>query len=184
MAAMWARYLRLLEARPVATKSVTAAVVMAGGDFTQQAIEQQGRTLKSWDAPRACRMGMFGLCVIGPAFHTWFGILNRVVPASNGVRSALTKVLIDQSCMAPAVTTSFFVFVGTLAGQPWDYTRDKLKRDLWPTMQANWMFWPAVQAINFYAVPLNLQVLWLTGAQFCFNIYLSKQQHKDEHHTE
>eukprot|EP00928_Gymnodinium_smaydae_P025748 TRINITY_DN20416_c0_g2_i1.p1 TRINITY_DN20416_c0_g2~~TRINITY_DN20416_c0_g2_i1.p1 ORF type:complete len:181 (-),score=15.65 TRINITY_DN20416_c0_g2_i1:93-635(-) len=177
---MWARYLRLLDTHPVTTKSLSTAVVFVAGDFAQQAIEQSGTATKKWDVPRACRMGAFGGLFIGPVFHNWFRILDWAVPASLGATQAtVAKVVIDQSCMAPAVMSSFFIFVGTLSGQSWQYTTEKLRRDFWPTLYTNWMVWPAAQAVNFYAVPINLRVLWLTGVQFCFNIYLSKQQHKD-----
>ena len=37
--------------------------------------------------------------------------------------------------------------------------QQKLKKSWFPGLQANWLLWPAVQAVNFKLVPLHHRVL-------------------------
>mgnify|MGYP001988464232 CR=1 FL=1 len=51
--------------------------------------------------------------------------------------------------------------------------RDKLARDLLPTIARSCTFWGAVQSVNFRFVPLRLQVLFSSSAYLVWQTYVS-----------
>jgi protein Mpv17 len=44
--------------------------------------------------------------------------------------------------------------------------------------QADWSFWPAVQAINFRYVSPNFRVVYVAVATYAWNTFLSYMKHK------
>jgi protein Mpv17 len=50
---------------------------------------------------------------------------------------------------------------------------NKVKRDLWSTVKANWSVWGPVQLANFYFVPLAYRVVLIQIVAFFWNIYIS-----------
>ena len=44
--------------------------------------------------------------------------------------------------------------------------------------QADWTFWPAAQAVNFYVLPSHLRVIYVAFATLCWNTFLSYMKHK------
>jgi hypothetical protein len=41
-------------------------------------------------------IGTFGALVVGPVFHKWFGLLDKIIPGQ-GMKSTLKKLFVDQS---------------------------------------------------------------------------------------
>lgn len=50
---------------------------------------------------------------------------------------------------------------------------EKVKRDLWPTMVNGWKFWVPAASINFYFIPLQHQVLYMSSCGVLWSAYLS-----------
>lgn len=200
MAALWRRYLALLGTHPYTTKSVTAAGIMAGGDFICQTLESRARRQRldeqleafphrrdlllrkfeendAYDVVRTARMTGFGLVFVGPLMHNWFNLLERLVPRKD-LLGAVGKVAIDQAVMAPGFCASFFTAMGLMEGLSPAVVWEKLKAQMVPTLEANYKVWPAAQMVNLYLVPLNLRVLWLNMVGLGFNSYLSMVNNK------
>ena len=69
MASLWAKYLKALDTNPITTKSLTAGVLLAGGDgIAQLFIEKR----KNYDFMRTARFATFGTFALGPMMHYWF----------------------------------------------------------------------------------------------------------------
>ena len=51
--------------------------------------------------------------------------------------------------------------------------QDKLSQDLVPTMVNGWKFWVPAASVNFYAIPLQWQVLYMSGCGVLWTAYLS-----------
>jgi protein Mpv17 len=175
---MWRWYGRQLQQRPLITKSLTAALIMAGGDAAQQCIIEKPAQPLSWryEPVRTLRSGVFGGVIIGPLMHNWFALLERIVPA--GAAAPWIKVALDQAIIGPIVTASFFSSMGLMEGKSMDEIKLKVEQNFWETYMMNIRFWPPVQLINFYFIPLQYRVLWANGAQFCWGMYLSHQANK------
>ncbi|KXS10765.1 hypothetical protein M427DRAFT_158774 [Gonapodya prolifera JEL478] len=201
------RYLTLLETRPIATKAVTASAIAAAGDVLAQAIESRAATKPSpfnnasatsgsstpshhrdsdarmawWSPSRTLRLASFGFLFAGPVTHYWYITLDRLVSPSMTARSALLKMAIDQTTMAPASVAVFFTYHGLYQGWEWDRIKKKVEREAWPTLVANWVLWPAALLVSFRFVPLDLRVLWMNVVGLGWGTYLSLVQQEPHH---
>jgi protein Mpv17 len=150
---LWIKsYQKLLETRPILTKTASASALLFAGDLVQQS-----RETGPWDLSRACRMGAWGF-IAGPVLHLWFLRLETLIPPHPAARSAVLKMLVDQAVMAPPAFMTFVAFQGVLEGKSFNQITDKVKQDFWPVLSLNYMIWPAVQTFNFFVVPQNQRV--------------------------
>ncbi|KAJ3336807.1 hypothetical protein HDU93_002122 [Gonapodya sp. JEL0774] len=198
------RYMDLLASRPLATKSLTSAIIAGAGDIVAQAIESKLETsdskpsssnwlppeqsksdsnptnfLSRWSPQRTIRLASFGFLVAAPFTHYWYILLDRMFGPAMTLRPAILKVAVDQTIMAPISTTVFFTFHGIVQG--WNARRieAKLQSDLWPTLVANWAVWPAALSVSFRFVPLDLRVLWMNVVGLGWTTYLSLVQQRE-----
>jgi len=51
--------------------------------------------------------------------------------------------------------------------------KEKLEKNYFQGLKANWMLWPAVQAVNFKLVPLEHRVLVVNIVSLGWNCFLS-----------
>ena len=116
-------------------------------------------------------MAGFGLLFYGPYQHFWYPALDARFPGRSTPNFA-AKVGLNQLALAPVVLTAVFawntVFTGNGAAFP-----GKLRADLVPTMVNGWKFWVPAASINFYAVPLQHQVLYMSVCGLLWTAYLS-----------
>lgn len=125
----------------------------------------------SLDLARAARMGLFGLLFYGPYQHWWYGLLDRSFPGRSTPAFA-SKVALNQLALAPVVLAVVFAWnlVPLGRGREWPA---KVKNDLWPTMVNGWKFWVPAASVNFYAVPLEGQVAYMSACGLLWTAYLS-----------
>lgn len=162
---MWSAYMQLLQRRPLPTKIVTSAVLSVISDSTAQYIQHsklnhsRRSNLSStihpearledhtedttmpfeWDHQRSMRMAVYAACVSAPLSHGWYRAVDRVLGSGRSVRDALKKVAADQIVIAAPFTCLFFTGNTLLAGGSMQDVQQRLERDFWPTMQANWV---------------------------------------------
>lgn len=107
-----------------------------------------------------------------------------VVPRSRHLET-VARVIVDQSVFAP---TMIGVFLGSMAVLEGNDPRRKVETTWWPTVQTNWLVWPAVQAVNFTFLPLQHRVLFANVVSIGWNSYLSwvngKEADVEEHDRE
>jgi len=164
------RYQARLAARPLLTPSITTLILFATGDVAaQQLVERRGAA--AHDAARTARMALYGGVVFGPAATLWFRVLQRhVVVASSANATIAARVACDQLLFAP---TFIGVFLGSMAVLEGASPADKLRRNYWDALRANYMIWPFVQGVNFKLVPLEHRVLFVNFISIGWNCYLS-----------
>ena len=178
--AQW--YDRLNTTRPLATKSLTSALMLGGSDLCCQRLQSTvlarggGGSEEPVCLSRAARMASWGLLVNGPLGHLFYVGLDRLVTLP-GVLGIATKVAIDQAAWTPPLTMLFFVYEGCLQGEAAADASATAQRKLWPTLCANWTVWPLVHLCTFSVVPLNYRVLWVNCANFFWSGFLSLQAH-------
>ena len=104
-----ARYGRLLETRPIATKSITAGFLMFSGDIISQTIieHKPNQPIRiNWE--RNLKMTTIGLGV-GPLLHYWYGLLGRYIVASTPTKTAIYQLAFDQILFAPVTIIMFSI---------------------------------------------------------------------------
>ncbi|KAI9015358.1 hypothetical protein DFJ74DRAFT_679871 [Hyaloraphidium curvatum] len=187
MSALWANYLVLLDAHPLRTKALTAAAIAATGDVCAQIIEHRRKARATaragawhWDRRRTARLGFYGLAVGGPITHLWYLVLEAIYGASATLRSSLAKMATDQIVAAPAFTAAFFAVNAGLEGKGTREIGERVRRDLWGTLKANWALWPAALTLNFLFVPQPLRVLYVNALGLVWGSYLSMVQNRPD----
>jgi protein Mpv17 len=131
------------------------------------------------DAPRAARMGLFGLGVVAPTLHFWYGRLDaRIV--GPGLVKLLQRVAVDQSIFAPFIVGAFFVFEeGVLAlakGGPsaplLAPIQASLSEHYVEALKLNYVIWPAAMLVAF-KVPIHHRVMFVNLVQVLWGFALS-----------
>jgi len=117
-------------------------------------------------------MGAFGLLFYGPYQHFWYRALDARFPGRS-TPAFLSKVTLNQVALAPVVLAAVFTWNLALTGAGPDRTVAKIRNDLWPTMVNGWKFWVPAASVNFYAVPLQSQVLYMSACGLLWSAYLS-----------
>ncbi|KAG2451313.1 hypothetical protein HYH02_003919 [Chlamydomonas schloesseri] len=156
--------------------AVTSGTLSGLGDLLAQALISQnaareGKPAPAYDPMRTLRMFGYGFTWYGPCQYYWYNLLDFLMPVKT-TANFLSKVAANQLILAPITLTSVFGFNLALTGKA-DLIGDKIKNDLWPTMQNGWKFWIPAASINFYAVPLKYQVLYMSACGVLWTAYLS-----------
>ena len=174
-----------LRVRPLTTKALTCSLLCGTADVTCQLAfgDRRAGDFGGLDWRRAARFAFCGAAITAPLFHWWFSVLNRVFPASGGLRSVARKLASDMLIMAVPFN---IMFISTL------YTIEALGDDpscslvtagltacgrcqamIGSVMRDYWMVWAPLQLINFAVVPLPYQVLFMNIGAFFWNVYLA-----------
>jgi protein Mpv17 len=182
-----------LVARPVVTKSATAAVIAAAGDLTCQALLRAAAPPRSppplgavvvvaadtdegepptaphsrWDAARTARMTLWALAVT-PLVHKWFGWLGRAFPSS-----PLQRMLADQLLFTPINIVAFLFTMGVAETGCVGGGMQKLHAVLPDVLRTSYTVWPAATWLTFRFVPPPLQLLAVNCVGFVWAIFLS-----------
>ncbi|KAI8463438.1 MAG: hypothetical protein J3K34DRAFT_444037 [Monoraphidium minutum] len=148
----------------------------AMGDLLAQLVgakqaEARGGKAPAWDAARTLRMLGFGLLWYGPYQFYWYNLLDWAMPAKT-TNNFITKVVLNQVALAPVVLAVVFGWNLALTGAGGDIP-GKIKRDLLPSMVNGWKFWIPAASINFYCVPVEKQVLYMSCCGLLWTAYLS-----------
>ena len=115
-------------------------------------------------------MVLYGGCGFGPAATKWNQFVNKRIVLKNHNTTIAARVAVDQVVFA---STNLAFFLSSMAVMEGGSPRQKLEKNYVPGLKANWMLWPAVQAVNFKLVPLEHRVLVVNIVSLGWNCYLS-----------
>lgn len=150
---------------------ISGSLSMAGDVLAQLFTKQGGGGGSGHDVPRSARMGSFGLCFYGPYQYFWYRALDRAFPGRS-LFNFLSKVSLNQLALAPVTVTVAFAWNLALTGRLHDLP-NKLKADFVGTLQNGWKFWIPAASINFFFMPLQYQVLYMSTCGMLWTGYLS-----------
>ncbi|KAI7745183.1 hypothetical protein M8C21_020359 [Ambrosia artemisiifolia] len=148
-------YLRMLDVRPISTKSISAGLIYGAADLTSQSMTIGA--FSSLDLIRTLRMAMFGLLFLGPAQHAWFNFLGRILPKRD-MTTTFKKLIVGQIFYGPSCTAVFFTYNAFLQGESGNEITLRLRRDLLPTLTGGLMYWPVCDFFTYKIIPVHLQV--------------------------
>ncbi|GFR48879.1 hypothetical protein Agub_g10821 [Astrephomene gubernaculifera] len=156
--------------------ALTSGALSAVGDLLAQALISQtaareGAPKPAYDPMRTLRMLGYGFLWYGPCQFYWYNLLEYMLPIKN-TANFLTKVTANQLVLAPTTLSTVFCYNLLLTGNG-AAIPGKLRNDLWPTMVNGWKFWIPAASINFYCVPLQYQVLYMSACGVLWTAYLS-----------
>ncbi|XP_051124827.1 protein SYM1 [Andrographis paniculata] len=127
--------------------------------------------LSEHDWIRALRMTSYGFLLYGPGSYAWYQFLDRCMPKQN-FQNLMMKVLLNQIILGPSVIAVVFawnnLWLGTLSELP-----NKYKKDALPTLFTGFRFWIPVSILNFWVVPLQARVGFMSMGSIFWNFFLS-----------
>ncbi|EFJ45923.1 hypothetical protein VOLCADRAFT_118277 [Volvox carteri f. nagariensis] len=155
---------------------LTSGALSAVGDLLAQALisqaaSREGSPLPAYDPLRTARMAGYGFSWYGPCQYYWYNLLDWLMPVKN-TTNFLSKVAANQLILAPITLSTVFSYNLALMGKA-EAIPNKIRDDLWPTMQNGWKFWIPAASLNFYCVPLKYQVLYMSACGVLWTAYLS-----------
>lgn len=181
MSKLLSRFHSIISAYPLPTHMLTSAGLWAIGDYCAQSID--AKTLLSHSQlqwKRLLATTGFASMLIAPLGHLWYENLDRIVFRVFKISSVQTarvlsaKVFLDTAVFGPVYLAAFFAFMTvTVEDGGWKDVGDKLKRDFGPTFAAQLGFWPPVQMLNFWKVPVRYQLLVVNTASILDSTFLS-----------
>lgn len=118
-----------------------------------------------FDFERLTRFMAYGFCM-APLQFRWFKFLERAFPITKTAAfgPAMKRVAFDQLIFAPFGLGCFFTAMTVAEGGGRREVQQKLRDMFVPTLQANYMLWPAVQVVNFRLMPVQFQLVGVTGS--------------------
>jgi protein Mpv17 len=117
-----------------------------------------------FDFERLTRFMAYGFCM-APLQFRWFKFLERAFPITKTAAfgPAMKRVAFDQLIFAPFGLVCFFTAMTVAEGGGRRAVQQKLRDMYVPTLQANYMLWPAVQVVNFRLMPVQFQLVGATN---------------------
>lgn len=113
----------------------------------------------------------------------WYKFLSKVVGRGGSKAVVLKKVALDQFLFTPVSLCGFLVIINKMQGKKWRFVKEEIEDKYFSILFTNYSVWPFVQLVNFYAVPLRHQVLFVQSVAIFWNAYLSwkSQNYSDIH---
>jgi peroxisomal membrane protein 2 len=169
---LWKWYSAQLDAYPLATKTITSAILVGLGDAAGQGIEYH---FARFDLDRSFRFVTMGFFIQAPSAHYFYQVLDGHLPPtpSPWTWRTLIKGLIDQLVFAPSFTIFIFFYLDTLQGLSIDDILQHIYHDYFNTMIANWKVWGPATIVNMIWVQPSWRVLYSNGVFFIWTIILS-----------
>lgn len=125
---------------------------------------------------RSLRMTSYGFLLYGPGSYAWYQYLDRCMPKQT-LQNVFMKVLLNQIVLGPTVIAVIFawnnLWQGKLSELPNKYQKDAL-----PTLLFGFRFWIPVSILNFWAIPLQARVAFMSMGSIFWNFCLSSTMSK------
>ncbi|XP_021274132.1 protein Mpv17 isoform X2 [Herrania umbratica] len=125
---------------------------------------------------RALRMTSYGFLFYGPGSYAWYKYLDHYLPHQTA-QNLMLKVLLNQIVLGPCVIAVVFawnnLWLGKLSQLPNKYQKDAL-----PTLFYGFRFWIPVSVLNFWVVPLQARVAFMSTGSIFWNFFLSSTMSK------
>ncbi|CAI0461267.1 unnamed protein product [Linum tenue] len=138
--------------------------------------------LCSHDWLRALRMASYGFLLYGPGSYAWYQYLDHCLPKQS-VQNLILKVVLNQVILGPSVIAVVFawnsIWQGKLSQLPGKYQRDAL-----PTLLSGFRFWIPVSILNFWVIPLQARVGFMSMGSIFWNFCLSSTISKCLNHQQ
>ena len=177
---LFKQYKGCLQQYPIYTKSLTSCSIAIVGEVIASVVKGLVRQEKiNVDLRRVAVFGVYGLVCTGPMLHYWYMFLEFLLTKKLGLSGnskVLVKLLIDRGIWAPPFvlfTITFLQFLQTFCPKE---TAAAVKRNYAAVLLMNQKVWVPGQALNFAAVPVEYQVLFVNAVNVGWNTYLSFSQ--------
>lgn len=156
------------------------------GQDTESSSSSSTMTPTNLDWHRTLQVAITGMIWSGPITHFWYGLLEKIyaflaqlLDIQHPAMGLCVKLLLDAALFSPTVVMGYFIVRSLLEGggggdSDWvSRAKNKLQTKFKPTLVGAWKFWPAVNSVNFYFVPLQFRVLYMNILSLFWSGYLT-----------
>lgn len=166
-------YLYLLQTTPVATKSVTSAIIGALADMAAQTVLKT----REYNVSSAANYAVLGLVVTGPVTHYFYKLLDAVLPTTLPA-SGILRLAADRLLFGPIFLFITLYLLNRLEGRSHVDTLMMLQHGFMPMFKANLRFWVPLQYINVNYVPQLYRVLFANICAFFWIIIMASKRRR------
>lgn len=149
--------------------------------FSTRPLVDGAVAVPSTDLRRAAFVLAYGGLFVGPLGHWWYELLDRATRRAGlppgGGRGVAAKIALDTAVFGPVHVFSFFGLMGVVEGESLERVEARMRTSFWPTLVAESVAWPVVQAVNFSRVPVQHQLLFVNVVSLADCIWLSYAKH-------
>lgn len=163
-------YQRLLHQRPFVTNVMTTCTFMVTGDLTSQAFFQNREHI---DIKQTVRFAIAGLIFVGPVVRGCLVMIDKIFGPTTSIKVLAKKLILDQGICAPCFLAGNISILTLLQGRSIEGVQNELSNSYINLLKLNYTFWPFVQVINFYFIPLTYRVLFGSSAALAWNTIFS-----------
>lgn len=154
---------------------VAGSLQVAGDVICQTLVEKK----KKLDLPRCCQF--FGLGFLtGVVLHKWYLVLDQNFKRPRRFASAVSKVAANQCLFSPIFLYLSVGIIGFMKSGDLREVGELIDRELAGILVADVKLWPVVQFVNFYFMPLHLQVAYNSAVAVAWNTYFSLKTYGQE----
>lgn len=148
---------------------------MTVGDLTSQLTLQQNKQI---DLNQTVRFALAGLIFVGPAVRGCLVMIDKFFGPTTSLKILAKKLFVDQCLCAPSflvgnISTLTIIKTGSI-----EEVKNELEQSYFKLLKLNYSFWPFVQVINFYFIPLTYRVLFGSSAALAYNTLFSYRLHE------
>ncbi|CAN8286798.1 unnamed protein product [Cochlearia groenlandica] len=133
--------------------------------------EELWKILTEHDWVSALRMSSYGFLLYGPGSYAWYQYLDHSLPKPSATNLVL-KVILNQVILGPSVIAVIFAWNNLWLGKLSELG-NKYQKDAFPTLLYGLRFWVPVSILNFWVVPLQARVAFMSMGSVFWNFYLS-----------
>ncbi|KAK7263687.1 hypothetical protein RJT34_31281 [Clitoria ternatea] len=141
------------------------------GEVSGKHSDEFWSNLSDHDWLRALRMTSYGFLLYGPGSYAWYQCLDHFLPKPT-VQNIILKVLLNQIVLGPCVIAVVFAW-NNLWQQKLSELPEKYRSDALPTLLYGFRFWIPVSVLNFWVVPLQARVAFMSMGSIFWNFFLS-----------
>lgn len=161
---------------PYVVQGLVAGSLQVVGDVICQTIIEKKKKV---DSTRCCEF--FGLGFLtGIVLHKWYRVLDSNFRRPRPFANAVSKVAANQCLFSPIFLYLSVGFIGLLKSGDWREVGEMIDRELAGILIADIKLWPVVQFVNFYFMPLHLQVAFNSAVAVVWNTYFSMKTYGQE----
>lgn len=163
-------YTRLLHEKPLITNVLTTCTFMTAGDLISQCIVQRH---SNYDYKQTVRFAIAGFLFVGPVVRGCLVGIDKIFGPTKNLVVLGKKLFLDQACIAPVFLACNITVLTLLKTASFDCAREEVYKNYWGLLTMNYSFWPFVQIVNFYFIPLTYRVLFGSTAAIIWNTLMS-----------
>lgn len=124
------------------------------------------------DWARCFRFLAWGGLIVAPSLYAWVRLATIMFPKP-GLRTAMSKALIEQISYTPFAMTCFYFGMTLFEGRGAKEAMSEVQAKFLPTYKVALSVWPAVAFINFGFVPERNRVIFISCCSLIWTTFLA-----------